>query len=182
MTNQLQESEAISFQSQPRRFFLMLGIGFGLADIIALVLLFLNDHGILHINDSLKVTWIQYVTIAIGMPVMCVYFCCLVLSQLGLGAYRMDNEGIEQTGFRKEPKYLRWKEVERVKWNKDSSCFEANGVRIEILWTFVATKDEMRAKPFLERTLSRCFDLSSTKGMKRFLAHADWRLRRKEEP
>lgn len=160
MTDILQESEAISFQSQPKRFFVALGIAVVLGDLIVLGMLFLNDHGILHINDSLKMTWIQYLTLAIGLPLVYVSSCFLIISQPGLGAYRIDEDGIERSGFLKERKYLRWQDLERVKWNKDFACLEGNGVSITILWTLIATKDEMLAKLFLEKVLSPCFDLS----------------------
>jgi hypothetical protein len=182
VTDQLQDNEAIFIRSQPKRFFVPLGIAVALGDIIVLGMFFLNDRGILHINDSLRMTWIQYVVLAIGLPVLYVNCCFLIVSQPGLGAFRIDGNGIERTGFRKGRKYLRWEEVDRVQWTKESACFEANGVRIAILWTFITTKDETQAKPFLEKILSPYFDLSDTKSIIRLLARADWRLRRKDEP
>src|SRR6267378_2212620 len=83
--------------------------------------------------------------------------CFLILSQPGVGKYRIDCEGIKQTGFQKERRYLRWQDVERVKWEKDLACFEGNGTSISILWTLISTKDELQAKPFLEKVLSADF-------------------------
>src|ERR1700747_2892761 len=75
VTNQLQNNEAIFIRSQPKSFIVALGIAVALGDIIVLGICFLNDRGFLHINDSLKMTWIQYVVIAIGMLLLYVSFC-----------------------------------------------------------------------------------------------------------
>jgi hypothetical protein len=166
----VQPNEAITFRSQPKVFFRILGIAFGLGGIMVMGILYLNDLRILHINDAFQMTWKQYAGIAIGFPIFYVFSCFLILSQPGLGAYRVDGQGIEQTGFLKERKYLRWQDAERVKWNKDMAIFEGKGVSITILWTLISTKDETPARQFLEKVLSPCFNLS-IKTMSRRVFH-----------
>jgi hypothetical protein len=160
LTAQPRENEGISFRSRSKPIFIVLGIVFGLGGVLVVGMLILNDLRFLHLNDTLTLTWKQYLAIGIGFPLFYLFGCFVILSQPGIGSYRIDREGIEQTVFRQGPRYLRWEDVERLKWQRDLACIQGKSTSISILWTLVSSQDELRAKPFLEKILSADFDLS----------------------
>ena len=161
VTDQLQPDETISFRSQNKRFLVPLAIAFGLGLPMVVGLFYLNDVRVLHLNDNLDpLTWKQYLTIVVGFPLFYLVACFLFLSQPGVGNYRINRDGIEHTPFRQNPKFLRWQDVERMKWGRDLACFEGKGTSISILWTLISTKDETPARPFMKEILSPSFDLS----------------------
>jgi len=66
---QPQPNQTISFRSQTKRIFVLLGIPFGLGGIAVVGILYLNDIRVLHLNDNLDpLTWKQWVAIVIGFP------------------------------------------------------------------------------------------------------------------
>jgi hypothetical protein len=79
------------------------------------------------------------------------------------GAFRLDREGIQQDSLLRKSRYLRWENVERVKWSQGSCCLKGKDISISVAFTPVSSKNALRAKAFVEGVLAAHFDLSIKK-------------------
>jgi heme/copper-type cytochrome/quinol oxidase subunit 4 len=153
MVDQQQANESISFHSQLK--VLLIGICISIVLVcIAIPFFPLID------KTAPPLTLKQQVILPFFAVLLGVLACFIFLSRPEVGDYHIDPEGIQQKTLLMKPRYLRWQDVERVKWDKDLACFEGKGISISILWTLVSGKDVSQAKPFLEKVLSPDFDLS----------------------
>jgi hypothetical protein len=78
----------------------------------------------------------------------------------GVGKFEITSEGVKCLAFLRQPRSLRWQEVERVMWRNDRACFKSSDKSIPIQWTMIRQDEATRAKAFLKELLSAYFDLS----------------------
>jgi len=103
--------------------------------------------------SDLRLVWI-FLGLALLLLIVTVYF------DPAQGTFRVDSAGIRQDSLLGKSRYLRWENVDRVKWRAHSCCLEGKDTSISIAFTPVSSKNVVQAKAFVEMVLSRHFDLS----------------------